>query len=56
MSTRSIGGLISSHSDNKGLIIPPRMSEYKAVVLPVYKGQNQAEINAYAEVVSRWAI
>lgn len=36
LSTRSIGGIISSHSDDKGLVIPPRMSEYMATILPIY--------------------
>ncbi|MDD2486858.1 MAG: His/Gly/Thr/Pro-type tRNA ligase C-terminal domain-containing protein [Candidatus Gracilibacteria bacterium] len=47
LSTRSIGGIISSHSDQKGLVIPPKMSEYKAVILPIYGKENADEINKY---------
>ncbi len=47
LSTRSIGGLISSHSDDKGLVIPPRMSEYRAVLLPIYGGADKATVDAY---------
>lgn len=53
MSTRSIGGLISSHSDNKGLVIPPRMSEYQAVILAVYGGNEASAINEYVAKVAR---
>jgi prolyl-tRNA synthetase len=34
-STRTIGGMVSSHSDGKGLIIPPKLSEYTAVLMPI---------------------
>ncbi|EKE28738.1 MAG: hypothetical protein ACD_3C00025G0027 [uncultured bacterium (gcode 4)] len=47
LSTRSIGWLISSHSDQKWLIIPPEMSEYKAVILPIYWKENQIEVDDY---------
>lgn len=52
LSTRSIGGLISSHSDNKGLVIPPRMSEYRAVLLPVYGGGEKSVIDAYVRQIA----
>lgn len=35
LSTRVIGVMVMIHSDNKGLVIPPRVSQYQAVVLPV---------------------
>ena len=47
LSTRSIGGVISSHSDDKGLIIPPKMSEYLATILPIYGKENAEKVNAY---------
>lgn len=36
-STRLIGGLIMSHSDDKGLVLPPRLAPVKAVVIPIYR-------------------
>ena len=48
LSTRSIGGVISSHSDDKWLIIPPKMSEYIAVILPIYGKENSEKVNIYA--------
>lgn len=56
MSTRSIGGLISSHSDDKGLVIPPRMSEYKAVLLPVYGSGEKTVIDAYVRSIAETVI
>lgn len=47
LSTRSIGWLISSHSDQKWLIIPPKMSEYKAVILPIFWKDNANEVKKY---------
>jgi len=35
LSTRTIGVLIMTHSDNKGLVLPPRVSPLQAVVIPV---------------------
>lgn len=52
LSTRSIGGIISSHSDDKGLIIPPKMSEYQAVILPIYGKDNSEKVNAYARKIA----
>lgn len=47
LSTRSIWWLISSHSDQKWLIIPPKMSEYKAVILPIYWKDNKQAIDDF---------
>jgi prolyl-tRNA synthetase len=37
VSTRLIGGLIMTHSDDKGLVLPPKMAPRKAVVVPIYR-------------------
>ena len=37
VSTRLIGGLIMSHSDDKGLVLPPKLAPVKAVVVPIYR-------------------
>ena len=37
VSTRLIGGLIMSHSDDKGLILPPKLAPVKAVLVPIYR-------------------
>jgi prolyl-tRNA synthetase len=37
VSTRLIGGLIMSHSDDKGLVLPPNLAPTKAVLVPIYR-------------------
>jgi prolyl-tRNA synthetase len=37
VSTRLIGGLIMSHSDDKGLVLPPNLAPVKAVLVPIYR-------------------
>jgi len=36
-STRLIGGLIMTHSDDKGLVLPPKVAPRKAVLVPIYR-------------------
>lgn len=50
-STRLLGALISSHSDDHGLVIPPKMSEYKATLLPLYMG-DKAVIDGYSDTIA----
>src|SRR5271170_1423366 len=37
VSTRLVGGLIMSHSDDKGLVLPPKLAPVKAVLVPIYR-------------------
>ncbi len=37
VSTRLVGGLIMTHSDDQGLIVPPRLAPIHAVIVPIYK-------------------
>jgi prolyl-tRNA synthetase len=53
LSTRSIGGIISSHSDDKGLILPPLLSEYSATILPIYGKENQEKVNTYTRKIAQ---
>lgn len=39
LSTRSIGGLIMTHSDDKGLVVPPKMASIQAVLVPILPGK-----------------
>ena len=36
LSTRSIGGLIMSHSDDNGLVLPPKIAPIQVVIIPIY--------------------
>lgn len=49
VSTRLMGALIMTHSDDKGLVLPPKLAPYQVVIVPIYKGQEQlAEISEEA--------
>jgi len=39
VSTRLMGALIMSHSDNKGLVIPPKLAPTQVVIVPIYKSE-----------------
>ena len=50
LSTRSIGTLIMVHSDNKGLVLPPKVAIQQVVIIPIEKtGQDNQKVNQYAE-------
>lgn len=44
VSTRLIGALIMAHSDDSGLIIPPKIAPTQVVIVPIYKGEEQKQI------------
>lgn len=41
VSTRLIGGLIMTHSDDKGLVLPPKVAPRKAVLVPIYRKEGE---------------
>ena len=52
VSTRLIGALVMAHSDDDGLILPPRIAPLQVVIVPIYKGDDQKEkINAKANEI-----
>src|SRR6267154_2504899 len=53
VSTRLIGGLIMTHSDDKGLVLPPKVAPVKAVIVPIYR--KDEERAAVMEVATRLA-
>lgn len=50
VSTRLIGALIMTHSDDNGLVLPPTLAPYQVVIVPIYKTQEQ--LDAINEKVS----
>src|SRR6201993_5011130 len=54
VSTRLIGGLIMTHSDDKGLVLPPKVAPVKAVIVPIFrKEEERAQV---MEVAARLAL
>lgn len=50
VSTRLMGALIMTHSDDQGLVLPPNIAPDQVVIVPIYKGDDQlAEISEHAE-------
>lgn len=41
VSTRLIGALVMAHSDDSGLVLPPRIAPLQVVIVPIYKGDEQ---------------
>ncbi|MDR2083497.1 MAG: proline--tRNA ligase [Bacteroidales bacterium] len=41
VSTRLIGALIMSHSDDNGLVLPPKLAPVQVVIIPIYKNEEQ---------------
>lgn len=50
VSTRLIGGLIMTHSDDSGLVLPPKLAPIQVVIVPIYK--NEAQLEAISEKVA----
>ncbi|MEM1061024.1 MAG: proline--tRNA ligase [Planctomycetota bacterium] len=50
VSTRLIGGLIMTHADDDGMVVPPKLASTHVVILPIYKSDDErAEVLEYAE-------
>jgi prolyl-tRNA synthetase len=41
VSTRLVGGLIMTHSDDKGLVCPPRLAQWQVVIVPIWKSEDE---------------
>lgn len=44
VSTRLVGALVMAHSDDQGLILPPRIAPLQVVIVPIYKGDEQRAV------------
>ena len=55
VSTRLVGALIMTHSDDQGLVLPPNLAPIQVVIVPIYKGEEQlAQISEVAnELVAK---
>lgn len=44
VSTRLMGALIMAHSDDNGLVLPPKLAPVQVVIIPIYKSQEQLNV------------
>jgi len=51
VSTRLIGALIMAHSDDQGLVLPPKLAPIQVVIVPIYK--NEEELNAISKIADQ---
>jgi prolyl-tRNA synthetase len=52
VSTRLIGGLIMTHSDDQGLVLPPKLAPTQVVIVPIYRNDEQkSTVLDYAEPI-----
>ncbi len=50
VSTRLMGALIMTHSDDNGLVLPPKLAPFQVVIVPIYK--NEEQLAAISEKVN----
>lgn len=43
VSTRLMGALVMAHSDDKGLVLPPKLAPFQVVIIPIFKGKEQLQ-------------
>lgn len=48
MSTRMIGGVVMTHGDDKGLVLPPRLAPHQVVIIPIGRGEKAVEVEKAA--------
>ena len=52
VSTRLMGALIMTHSDDKGLVLPPKLAPFQVVIIPIYSNNEQLDkISAQAKKI-----
>ncbi len=52
VSTRMIGAIVMSHSDDLGLVLPPRIAPIKVVIIPIYTDDTKEEVIKYCQEVT----
>ena len=51
-STRMMGGLFMTHSDDDGLVLPPMVAPYQVVIIPITRDENVNELNKFAREIA----
>jgi prolyl-tRNA synthetase len=45
VSTRLLGAMLMVHSDDRGVLLPPRVAPYQVVIVPIFSGNSEADAN-----------
>jgi prolyl-tRNA synthetase len=53
MSTRMVGGIIMTHGDDKGLVLPPRLAPYQVVIVPIGRGEAASAVQEAVDDLAR---
>ncbi len=54
VSTRLVGALIMAHSDNLGLVLPPKLAPFQVVIVPIYNNDDQlAQISVRVDQIKK---
>ncbi len=53
MSTRMIGGIVMTHGDDKGLVLPPRVAPHQVVIVPITRGTSATAVEDAADDIAR---
>ena len=56
VSTRLMGALIMAHSDDEGLILPPKLAPIQVVIVPIFKGEEQLAQISEAVLHPSWQL
>ena len=48
-----IGALIMTHTDDRGLVVPPKLAPTEIVIVPIFKNESRARVLAFAEKVEQ---
>lgn len=51
-STRMMGGLFMTHSDDDGLVLPPAVAPYQIVIIPITRDENTNSLNEFAAQIA----
>jgi prolyl-tRNA synthetase len=54
VSTRLMGALVMTHSDDKGLVIPPKLAPFQVVIVPIYRSDEEfSNVSEVAEKIKK---
>ncbi len=52
VSTRLIGALVMTHSDDKGLVLPPKLSPFELIIVPIWKtAEEETKVRSFLEKI-----